>query len=229
MKSFREENYLKAIYQITNSTPFVSATITEIAKTLDVKPPSVSEKLIILVKKGLIIYQKKSGALLTKSGKEQAIAIIRRHRIWETYLYKQLKFSWSEIHDIAEQLEHVHSEKLIDRIYEMIGKPQFDPHGDPIPSKAGVIPKEDRRPLAQSVKGCKCLVLGVGIHSDEFLEHLTKLNISLGDKILVESVLNFDCSVMVKLKDKNNLLLSSRISENLFVRCMKEECACHNS
>jgi len=226
MKSYREENYLKAIYQITSLKPPVAATITELAGTLEIKPPSVLEKLNLLVKKKLITYNRKDGARLTKEGSEQALNIIRRHRIWETYLYKQLRFSWSEVHDIAEQLEHVHSEKLIDRIYEIIGKPNFDPHGDPIPSKHGVMPKEERRPLSQSVKGCRCLVLGVGVHTDEFLDHLTTLHIKLGEKLTVENVLHFDNSVMVRLKDKRSLLLSSGISENLFVRCLKEDCAC---
>lgn len=226
MKSYREENYLKAIYQITSLKPPVAATITELAGSLEIKPPSVLEKLNLLVKKKLITYNRKDGARLTKEGNEQALNIIRRHRIWETYLYKQLRFSWSEVHDIAEQLEHVHSEKLIDRIYEIIGKPNFDPHGDPIPSKHGVMPKEERRPLTQSVKGCRCLVLGVGVHTDEFLDHLTKLHIKLGEKLTVENVLHFDNSVMVRLKDKRSLLLSSGISENLFVRCLKEDCDC---
>jgi DtxR family transcriptional regulator, Mn-dependent transcriptional regulator len=227
MKSFREENYLKAIYQITNSRPALLATITELANVLEVKPPSVLEKINLLVKKGLITYNKKEGAKLSKVGKDQALNIIRRHRIWETYLYKQLRFSWSEIHDIAEQLEHVHSEKLIDRIYDILGKPQFDPHGDPIPSKTGVIPKLDRRPLSKSVKGCKCVILGVGVHTDEFLNHLTHLKITLGEKVQVENVMAFDSSVMIKLKDKTVLLLSSGISDNLYVRCTKDECACH--
>lgn len=226
MKSYREENYLKAIYQITNIKPAIPATITEIASILDIKPPSALEKLNLLVKKGLISYNRKDGARLTKEGKEQALNIIRRHRIWETYLYKQLRFSWSEVHDIAEQLEHVHSDKLIDRIYEILGKPSFDPHGDPIPSKNGVMPKEERRPLSESRKGCRCLVLGVGIHTDEFLDHLTTLQIKLGEKFTVENVLNFDNSLMVRLKDRRSLLISSGISENLYVRCLKEDCSC---
>jgi DtxR family Mn-dependent transcriptional regulator len=107
MKSYREENYLKAIYQISQAEKEAVVTITEIAHVLDVKPPSVLEKLNILVKKGLITYNKVDGAVLTKAGKELAVNIVRRHRIWETYLFKQLKFSWSEVHEIAEQLEQI--------------------------------------------------------------------------------------------------------------------------
>lgn len=226
MKSYREENYLKAIYQISQAEKEAIVTITEIAHVLDVKPPSVLEKLNILVRKGLVTYNKVDGAVLTKTGRELAINIVRRHRIWETYLFKQLKFSWSEVHEIAEQLEHVNSDKLIDKIYEVIGKPNFDPHGDPIPGKNGVIPKAFRRPIGESVKGCKCVVLGVGAHNDEFLEHLTSLGIRLNDKLTVEKLVEFDGSVLVRNKDKEQIYLSDKVAGNLFVSCLREGCEC---
>lgn len=226
MKAFREENYLKAIYQISSAEPKGIVTITEIANTLGVKPPSVLEKLAILVKKGLITYNKVQGARLTKNGKEVAVNIVRKHRIWETYLYKQLKFSWSEIHEIAEQLEHVDSEKLIDRIYEVIGKPDFDPHGDPIPGRNGKMPVFTRRPLSNSHKGCKCMVLGVGIHHDEFLDHLTALGIKLNDVLVVEDIKAFDGTMVVKTKAKKQIFLSDKVARNLFVSCVKENCDC---
>ncbi len=226
MKAFREENYLKAIYQIYNADTGGIVTITEIANTLGVKPPSVLEKLNILVKKGFISYNKVQGAKLTKAGKEVALNIVRKHRIWETYLYKQLGFSWSEIHEIAEQLEHIDSEKLIDRIYEVIGKPDFDPHGDPIPSRTGKMPVFARRPLANSFVGCKCRVLGVGIHHDDFLDHLTALGIQLNDVLIVEAIKSFDGTMVVRTKGKKQVFLSDKVARNLFVSCIKEKCEC---
>lgn len=224
MKSFREENYLKAIYQISESGDVVS--ITEIAHTLGLKPPTVLEKLNVLKQKKLISYNKTQGAKLTTEGKSIAVNIIRRHRIWETYLFKVLKFGWSEVHEIAEQLEHVDAEKLIDRVYEVCGKPDFDPHGDPIPNKQGKMPEKFRRPILESVKGCRCVVLGVGPHNDAFLEHLSKLNIKLNDKLIIEERVDFDNTILARTKDKELIHLSEKVAKNLYVSCIKEGCLC---
>ena len=175
MNTHREENYLKAIYQLSDKEG--AAFITDLAHWLALKPPTVLEGLKTLTTKGFIKYNKTDGAKLTKKGFDVAVNIVRRHRIWETYLYKQLNFSWSEVHEIAEQLEHVNSDKLIDKIYSNLGNPEFDPHGDPIPNKQGVLPKSDRRPLSKSVKGCKCVVLGVTKDNEMFLNYLTDLKI----------------------------------------------------
>jgi DtxR family Mn-dependent transcriptional regulator len=226
MKTYREENYLKAIYQLSNhdKTKIVSAT--EIAICLEIKPPTVLEKLAILVKKGYVTYNKFDGAKLSQTGKEIAINIVRRHRIWETYLYKQLKFSWSEVHEIAEQLEHVNSDKLIDRIYDVIGNPDFDPHGDPIPNKQGKLPKSDRRPLSQSVKGCRCIILGVSEHSEVFLNYLTELKIGLNDKITVEQINAYDDSLKLLTKNKELVLITSKAAKQILVNCIKPNCDC---
>ena len=226
MKTYREENYLKAIYQLSNhdKTKIVSAT--EIAICLEIKPPTVLEKLAILVKKGYVTYNKFDGAKLSQTGKEIAINIVRRHRIWETYLYKQLKFSWSEVHEIAEQLEHVNSDKLIDRIYDVIGNPDFDPHGDPIPNKQGKLPKSDRRPLSKSVKGCRCIILGVSEHSEVFLNYLTELKIGLNDKITVEQINAYDDSLKLLTKNKELVLISSKAAKQILVNCIKPNCDC---
>lgn len=226
MKTYREENYLKAIYQLSNhdKTKIVSAT--EIAICLEIKPPTVLEKLAILVKKGYVTYNKFDGAKLSQTGKEIAINIVRRHRIWETYLYKQLKFSWSEVHEIAEQLEHVNSDKLIDRIYDVIGNPDFDPHGDPIPNKQGKLPKSDRRPLSQSLKGCRCIILGVSEHSEVFLNYLTELKIGLNDKITVEQINAYDDSLKLLTKNKELVLITSKAAKQILVNCIKPNCDC---
>ena len=226
MNSFKEENYLKAIYQLSviDKESIVSAT--DIANWLALKPPTVLEKLSALSAKGFIKYNKTDGAKLTKKGFEIAINIVRRHRIWETYLYKQLNFRWSEVHEIAEQLEHVNSDILIDKIYEILGHPEFDPHGDPIPNKQGVLPQSDRRPLSKSVKGCKCLVLGVSKDNEVFLNYLTDLNIGLNDKLLVEQIISFDGSIKLINKQKDVIIISAKAAEQLLVRCLKPNCGC---
>ncbi len=226
MKTYREENYLKAIYQLANHDKTRAVSPTDIANWLEVKPPTVLEKLAILVKKGYVSYNKFDGAKLTAGGKEIALNIVRRHRIWETYLYKQLKFSWSEVHEIAEQLEHINSDKLIDRIYDVIGNPDFDPHGDPIPNKQGKLPKSDRRPLSESIKGCKCVVLGVSEHSEVFLNYLTELNISLNDKLIVEQINSYDDTLKLSTKTKDPILMSSKAAQQIQVQCLKPNCAC---
>ena len=226
MNSFKEENYLKAIYQLSVIDKETIVSITDIAHSLALKPPTVLEKLNTLSTKGYVTYNKIEGAKLTKKGFDIAINIVRRHRIWETYLYKQLHFSWSEVHEIAEQLEHVNSDKLIDKIYHVIGSPEFDPHGDPIPNKQGVLPVSDRRPLSKSVNGCKCVVLGVSEHSEAFLNHLTDLNIVLNDKLVVEQIIAYDETIKMRNKNKELILISSKAAQQLLVICVKPNCGC---
>jgi len=226
MKSFVEENYLKAIYELNNIDKTKNVTATDIAHWLALKPPTVLEKLALLSAKNLISYNKTDGAKLTKKGFESAINIIRRHRIWETYLYKELKFSWSEVHEIAEQLEHVNSDKLIDKIYNNLGNPEFDPHGDPIPNKQGVLPKSNRRPLSKSKKGCRCHVLGVIDHSDVFLNYLSELHISLNDKLQVIQIIAYDETIKLIDKHKNTLLISAKAASKILVLCLKPNCEC---
>lgn len=226
MKTYREENYLKAIYQLADQEKNKAVSPTDIANWLEVKPPTVLEKLAILVKKNYVTYNKFDGAKLTHTGKEIALNIVRRHRIWETYLYKQLNFSWSEVHEIAEQLEHVNSDKLMDRIYDIIGKPDFDPHGDPIPNKQGRLPKSDRRPLSKSIKGCKCVVLGVSEHSEVFLNYLTEIHIGLNDKLIVEQIHSYDDSLKLSTKNKETILMSPKAAQQILVQCIKPNCGC---
>ena len=226
MNSFKEENYLKAIYQLSITDKEKRVSITSLATWLALKTPTVFERLNSLASKGLIKYSRIEGAILTKKGYEIAVNIVRRHRIWETYLYKQLNFSWSEVHEIAEQLEHVDSDKLIDKIYSILGSPEFDPHGDPIPNKQGVLPKSDRRPLSKSVKGCKCVVLGVSRDNEAFLNYLNNLNIGLNDKLQVEEIISFDETIRVINKQKKSILISAKAAEQLWVACLKPNCGC---
>lgn len=226
MIKLSDEKYLRAIYQISRSEHTDKATISELAYYLDLKPPTVLERLKILQQEKLITYKKASGIQLTKTGQKEALHVIRKHRIWETFLHKVCKFSWSEVHELAEQLQNVNSEKLIDRIYALSGEPEFDPHGDPIPDKAGKLPASERRPLLHSVEGCRCIVLGVNEDSTDFLNYLTDLKIGLNDKLTVEKLFAFDGSVKVRYKNSETAVLSSKVAEKIHVTCRKPGCLC---
>lgn len=223
-----DEKYLKAIYHISVAEYKAKATISELAYYLELKPPTVLERLKILEKEKLITYKREKGIQLTKAGFKEALNVIRRHRIWETFLHKVCKFNWSEVHELAEQLQNVNSEKLMDRIFVLSGEPKFDPHGDPIPDKTGKLPVSERRPLLYSVEGCKCLILGVNEDSMDFLNYLTDLKIGLNDKLNVEKLFSFDGSVKVSYKNNQQAILSAKVAEKILVTCTKSGCACKN-
>src|SRR6478609_1807951 len=216
-----DEKYLKAIYQISQSEHKGKSTLTELAYYMDLKPPTVLERIKILQVQKYLSYKKTAGIQLTKSGEKEALNVIRKHRIWETFLHKICKFSWSEVHELAEQLQNVNSEKLIDKLFVLSGEPKFDPHGDPIPDKEGILPSSERRPLLNSVEGCKCTVLGVNEDSVEFLNYLSDLNIGLNDKLIVEKIFAFDGSMKIKYKNSMNASLSAKVAEKIMVTCTK--------
>lgn len=226
MNNITDDNYLKAIYHIHYSENEKIVTPTLVANELLIKSPSVLEKIKGLVNKKYVKYDKHNGIVLTKLGKDIAVNVVRRHRIWETYLNKHLGFSWSEVHEVAEDLEHVRNEKLIDKIYEVLGSPEFDPHGDPIPNKQGVFPKSDRRHLSNSKAGCKLTIVGVTEHSDAFLKYLTQINLTLNDKITVVDIIEFDGSISIKNKQLKEINVSKVIADKIMVRCQKINCLC---
>lgn len=221
-----DQKYLRAIYAISHTEKNNKVGLSDLAYYLDLKPPTVLERLHFLQKEKLISYKKTEGAKLTKSGEKEALNVIRKHRIWETFLHKVCEFGWNEVHEMAEQLQHVESEKLIDRIYTLSGEPKFDPHGDPIPDKSGKLPVSVRRPLLNSVEGCKCVVLGVNEDSAEFLNYLTDIKIGLNEKLSVEKVFLFDGSIKIKYKHGESVILSPKVAEKIMVSCNKQGCAC---
>jgi DtxR family transcriptional regulator, Mn-dependent transcriptional regulator len=228
MDNITDDNYLKAIYHLRfiENNKIVSPTM--VANELLVKSPSVLEKLKRLGIKKYIKYEKNSGIELTKLGKDVAVNVVRRHRIWETYLNKHLGFNWGEVHELAEDLEHFRNEKLIDKIYEILGCPEFDPHGDPIPNKQGVFPKIERRTLSTSAVGCKLLVVGVIEHSDAFLKYLSDIHLNLNDKITIANIIEYDGSIQFKNKENVTIQLSKMIADKVMVRCQKSTCTCKN-
>ncbi len=213
--SLAEENYLKAIYFISGPERNLVNT-NAVAERLDTKAATVTDMLRKLKKKGLVSYEPYKGVRLAETGEKLAIGILRKHRLWETFLVEKLSFGWEEVHEIAEQLEHVRSSKLTERLANFLGNPQFDPHGDPIPNKEGVFPRRENLTLDKAEVGDFLLVKGVKDSSVDFLNYVAKLGIRLGDSIEVMGVESFDQSM--KLKHEGSVLhLSAMACANIYI------------
>lgn len=211
------ENYLKTIYHLSNDNSTVVAN-KQLALQLKLNPATVTESLKKLDELKLIEYEKSYGSRLTQKGIKQAVLIIRRHRIWETFLANELGFSWDEVHELAEELEHISSKKLIDKLALKLGNPTFDPHGDPIPDEKGIFHKVELIKLLEARTGKTYVLSGVADHSSSFLKFLDKNNLKIGDKILVREIEEFDQTFKVTVHDKNELVLSLMAAQNLLVR-----------
>tara|TARA_E500000331_G_C17097917_1_gene644041 strand:+ start:49 stop:705 length:657 start_codon:yes stop_codon:yes gene_type:complete len=211
-----EENYLKTIFSIYMQTQSNVST-NEIANLLDTSPASVTEMIKKLQEKNLVIYEKYNGVMLSDDGKNKAISIIRKHRLWETFLVRKLDFSWSEVHDVAEQLEHIKSEKLIDKLDQLLNYPKFDPHGDPIPSKKGVFKFQERISIFEMGINEEGIIMGVSLDNRDFLDHLTKLKISIGTKVKVIEQIKFDQSMKIEFDSKIEHV-SKEIAENILIK-----------
>ena len=170
-----------------------------------------------LSEKGLIDYNKKDGARLSNKGKALAINIVRKHRLWEVFLYDKLKFSWDEIHEMAEQLEHIKNDNLADRLDAFLDFPQFDPHGDPIPKANGSIPKLARTLLSDKKAGDRCQVVAVKDTSAAFLQYLQKLSIDIGTKIRIKDKLAFDDSLQIEIEGEATTV-SEKFANSIFVK-----------
>tara|TARA_B100001758_G_C18285194_1_gene543883 strand:- start:107 stop:763 length:657 start_codon:yes stop_codon:yes gene_type:complete len=216
MNTLAEENYLKAILNISLNTNKKVST-NEISNVLKTSPASVTDMLKKLLEKKLVEYEKYKGVELSNSGKQYAINILRKHRLWETFLVEHLGFNWSEVHEIAEELEHIKSTKLIDKLDTFLGYPKFDPHGDPIPNKEGVIPNVKSTSLDQMEVGFKGHVLGVTIDEKLFLDYLTNLNIKIGTKIEIIQKIDFDKSLIVNIENIENHI-SFDVAKNILIK-----------
>jgi DtxR family Mn-dependent transcriptional regulator len=214
--SLAEENYLKAIYKLYEKNG-VMVTTSALAEVLQINAASVTDFIKKMAAKKLISYQKSKGVSLTEQGRSIALNIIRKHRLWEVWLVNNLGFKWDEVHEIAEQLEHVISDELIENLDKHLGFPKADPHGDLIPDAKGRFIKNVSKPLLECVKGDKVKFTGVAEHSNGFLQYLTKSNISLGDEIFVEAIEEYDQSFQVKINKKERKLLSKDVVKNLLV------------
>lgn len=214
--TFSEENYLKTIYHITSSSGTEVST-NAIAEKMETKASSVTDMLKKLAEKELIVYQKYKGVLLTEKGSHLAKMIVRKHRLWEVFLVDKLHFPWDEVHDIAEQLEHIKSEKLVNKLDDFLGNPTEDPHGDPIPDANGKIIKIDKLMLSELKENQTGICVGVKDSSAEFLKYLDKNQITLGCRIQILTKEKFDLSLKIKV-DEKTVTISNIIANNLFVK-----------
>ena len=215
--TFSEENYLKIIYHLTEVSKAEVST-NAIANKIETKASSVTDMLRKLAEKDLVNYKKYLGVSLTEKGKLTAKMIVRKHRLWEVFLVEKLDFSWDEVHDIAEQLEHIKSEKLINKLDDFLGNPTEDPHGDPIPDAKGRMVKMDKQLLSDLAVNQTGICVGVKDSSAEFLKYLDKHEISLGSKIEIISKESFDLSTKIKVNDTTELTIMNKIANNLFVK-----------
>jgi DtxR family Mn-dependent transcriptional regulator len=211
-----EENYLKAIYHLEIDVDKGVST-NAIAEKLVTKASSVTDMVKKLSEKELIIYKKYQGVTLTNFGKKIASSIVRKHRLWEVFLVEKLNFSWDEVHDVAEQLEHIKSPKLINQLDIFLGFPSQDPHGDPIPDKDGNLKVVEKSLLSTLLKNESGICVGVNDSSSEFLQFLDKKGITLGKQIKVLEKENFDGSLFITI-DQKKLSISNKIANNLYIQ-----------
>ena len=216
MMTHSEENYLKAIYHLTVQLEAEVPT-NAIAEMMETKASSVTDMLKKLADKALIHYIKYQGVSLTEKGTHAAKMIVRKHRLWEVFLVEKLAFTWDEVHDIAEQLEHIKSEQLINKLDDFLGNPTEDPHGDPIPDAQGRIAKTEKLLLSELAEKDTAICVGVKDSSADFLQYLNKQKIALGAVIKVLGRENFDASLHLIIND-TPLTVSSKIAGNLYVK-----------
>lgn len=209
-----EENYLKAIFHLQEKEGTV--TTNALAEKLNTKPASVTDMMKKLNAKKLLNYKPYYGFSLSAEGKKIALFIVRRHRLWEYFLSQELKFDWNEVHLLAEELEHVSSKRLIDRLDEYLGFPQFDPHGDPIPDNKGKMKNVNKVSLIELPFNQPAEVRQVTNQSKELLEMLEIKNIAIGTKVEVKKHFHFDHSIELKIKS-NTVTISEQLAKNIFV------------
>ncbi len=215
MPSFTVENYIKAIFHLSRATEGGVST-NAIAEAIGTRAATVSDMLKKLAAQELVSYKKYQGTELTEKGQKMAIHIIRKHRLWEVFLMDTLGFRWDEVHDIAEELEHIPSDKLVNRLEEFLGYPKFDPHGDPIPDRDGNIHRRVQVPLLDLKPGETGQISSVKDSSKAFLQYLDAQQIKLNDKLKVLEIYDFDQTHIVQLNDRQ-LTMSPLVCENLFV------------
>lgn len=214
-----EEDYLKTIYQLASINHFKEGVGTnEIAQKINISAASVTDMLRKLAQKSFIHYVKYQGVTLTEAGKEHAILVIRKHRLWETFLVNKLKFRWDEVHEIAEQLEHIQSVLLINRLDEFLDFPAYDPHGEPIPNEKGEFKPQNRITLQEAPVGAPLAVIGVEQDSSSFLQYLNKIKVNIGTGLRVLERIDYDASLEIEIETQKTLMISREVSENIYVQ-----------
>ena len=221
--SATEENYLKYIFQLSEIADENIVKTNDLAYKLEHSAASVTDMLKKLSDKKLVAYKKYYGVSLSKNGKQIAVQVLRKHRLWETFLVKNLKFTWDKIHDIAEQLEHIQSDELIERMDEYLGHPKFDPHGDPIPDRAGNITyRKSKIKLAEAAINAVVEVVSVDEDSPSLLKYLDEIGLRLGSRIKIFERIPFDSSLKVEIVGVQKMYMSEKVAENIGVRFIEK-------
>ena len=222
MLSYTEENYLKALLQLTvERSDKPEAGTNELAAHLQVKPATANDMLKRLKEKHLIHYEKYGKSSLTAEGRKHAIEVVRKHRLWETFLFEKLDFSWDEVHEVAEQLEHIQSQKLIDRLDKFLDYPAFDPHGDPIPNAKGELKIPFKKTLNEEVPGHRCRMVGVKDNSATFLRYVDKLGLSINKQIRLLARQPYDELLEIEVNGQKTSV-SPKFADNILIVC--EDC-----
>jgi len=216
MQTLSEENYLKVVYHL-DKQGLKKITPTAISEALNNNPASVVDMIKKLGDKKMLQYDKTKGVKLTEKGKNIAISVVRKHRLWEAFLLEKLGYGWDEVHEIAEQLEHVQNPELADRLDKYLGFPQYDPHGDPIPKANGETALTYKTLLAEIPEGKNCRVVAVKDTSPSFLQYLKKLDIGIGTKISIIEKIPFDNSIVIIAGKNLKTTVSKIFAENLLV------------
>ena len=217
--SFTEENYLKVIHRLSEATSEDIST-NAVAELMQTKAASVTDMLRKLAEKCWVNYQKYQGVRLSAEGEKIALSIVRKHRLWEVFLVDKMGFNWDEVHEIAEQLEHIESDQLVNKLDEYLGFPKTDPHGDPIPNKDGILPELAYSHLSDIKATKTCKLMGVAQDSAVFLQLLTKLNLNLGAKLDIQEINEFDRSIFVSINDAAPIFISHEVAKNILVKIL---------
>ena len=215
MNSLTEENYLKAIFHLLDSENQV--TVNELSKFLQIKMPSVNSMMKKFADKNWVIYETYKPIKVTELGRKEAAIVVRKHRLTEMFLVEKMGFGWENVHEIAEQLEHVHSEDFFDKMDEILNFPKVDPHGEPIPDKDGIIITQNLKKLSECKVNDIVILTSVTISTDDFLNYLNQRNLALGVEILIKNIEKFDGSMQIEFSDRTEVL-SKMVCEKLLVK-----------
>ena len=213
--SSSKENYIKAIFHLPELNCIV--TTNALARQLETKASSVTDMLKKLKTQKLLLYEKYQGFKLSPDGRKMALQIIRKHRLWELFLVEKLHFGWEEVHEMAEELEHISSKKLVDRLDEFLGFPKVDPHGDPIPDASGKISLKKQVSLTEMKVNMPGVVSNITDQTTEMLELLSHKGLALGTKVEVKKRFSFDNSIELKVKNQPSITVSENVAKNVFV------------
>lgn len=217
MLSFTEENYLKALLHLTMEIEDkVEAGTNELAFYLGVKPATATDMLKKLKEKQLIQYEKYGKISLSDTGRNKAVEILRKHRLWETFLYEKLEFTWDEVHEVAEQLEHIQSAKLVDKLDKFLGHPEVDPHGDCIPNAKGEFKQSFKKTLSEVEAGVSCKMVAVKDNTAAFLQYVSQLNLGIDTRIMVVSRQAYDGSMEIMIGG-TTIMVSQKFAENILI------------